>query len=303
MAADVKNSEVKVDLASEADLAQAISPKSAFSDKTTRGIVLVIGGSDRYYGAPVLASNAAYNSLVSLRTSAGYAKTYVPKGTLALTRGFSPNLVVNALGNKSITLNGTIRKEIEGSDAVAIGMGIGREPAALRSAYGIIKHAMSNGKKVVVDADAIASVKGKKMSKDVVLTPHDREFLKLSGLSVSKTDIKDRAAKAMSVARKLNANVLLKGHYTIITDGTRAKVSIPKTPALATMGTGDVLSGIIAALASSGASAYDAAVAGAYVHGRIGDALFEAKGAHILAVDVIDMIPSVLKKYDRITGR
>lgn len=303
MTADVKKSEVKADLASEADLSLALHPRSAFSDKTSRGIVLVIGGSDRFYGAPALASNAAYNSLAALRTSAGYAKTYVPKAILSLVRGFSPNMVVNALGTSSIALNGSIRKEIERSDAIAIGMGIGRKPAALKSAYGMIKYGMAKGKKIVVDADAIASVKGRKLSKDVVLTPHDKEFFRLSGLTVSKTDIKDRAAKAISAARKLNANVLLKGHYTIITDGTRAKVNIPKTSALATMGTGDVLSGMIAALASSGASAYDAAVAGAYLHGKIGDLLYEAKGAHILAVDVIDMIPSVLKKYDRATVR
>ncbi|MDE1823377.1 MAG: NAD(P)H-hydrate dehydratase [Candidatus Micrarchaeota archaeon] len=300
---DVKNSEVKVDLASEADLSLASAPRSVFSDKATRGIVLVIGGSDRLYGAPVLASKAAYNSLAALRTASGYAKTYVPRDILALTRGFSPNMVVNALGSKSIVFNSAIKREIEKSDAIAIGMGIGRKSAALRAAYSIIKHGMAKGKKMIVDADAIGSVKGRKLSKDVVITPHEKEFLRLSGLTVSKTDIKDRAAKAMTVSRKLNANVLLKGHYTIITDGTRAKVSIPKAAALATMGTGDVLSGMIAAFASAGAPVYEAAVAGAYLHGRIGDLLFEAKGNHVIASDVIDMIPSVLKKYDKTIGR
>ena len=93
--------------------------------------------------------------------------------------------------------------------------------------------------------------------------------------------------------------MLLKGHETVVTDGKRTKIIRAKSSALAVMGTGDVLSGMIGAYAAKNNDLFVAGVAGAYLHAMIGDALYKEKGNHILASDVVDGIPKILKKFDK----
>ena len=104
------------------------------------------------------------------------------------------------------------------------------------------------------------------------------------------------------LASRLGANVLLKGHVTIISDGRRVKLVESRTATLATMGTGDVLSGIIGGYMTRNGNAFVSAVAGAYLQARIGDLLYKEKGYHAIATDALDYIPRILKKYDRTTG-
>jgi NAD(P)H-hydrate epimerase len=92
--------------------------------------------------------------------------------------------------------------------------------------------------------------------------------------------------------------VVLKGHITIITNGDLLKINEAKTPALATMGTGDILSGIIGAYCTMHKDPFECSTAGVYIHSNIGDKLYEAKGNHIIAQDIIDMIPEFLKDFD-----
>ncbi len=93
--------------------------------------------------------------------------------------------------------------------------------------------------------------------------------------------------------------LLLKGHDTIVTDGSRAKVNHTGNPGMATAGAGDVLSGIIGAFLAQGVELFSAAVAGAYIHGAAGDIVYEQKGFHMVASDLIEALPNVLRKYDR----
>lgn len=95
--------------------------------------------------------------------------------------------------------------------------------------------------------------------------------------------------------------MLLKGHETVVTDGKRIRVNRARTSALATMGTGDVLAGMIAGYAATGADIFDAALAGAYLHSRIGDELAKRMGSHIISIDVVESIPSILKRFDKTT--
>jgi len=136
------------------------------------------------------------------------------------------------------------------------------------------------------------------INNNAIITPQDREFHELSGLTLKKRALAERCRNAMAMAKKLNVNILLKGHETLITDGDIAKIVKPGSSALATMGTGDVLSGIIGGYAAIGASAFEAGVAAAYLHARIGDILYIEKGNHILASDLVDKIPTLIKEFD-----
>jgi ADP-dependent NAD(P)H-hydrate dehydratase / NAD(P)H-hydrate epimerase len=281
---------------SNKDLKTAAMRLGSYSNKRDRGYVVIIGGSNEYHGAPILAAKSVQNTLASLRIGAGYAILFVPKRIEDIARRLSPNTIIRGLESFE-----EVKKQIEKADAVAIGMGLGSNPVMLREAAKIVEYAAKSGKKVVVDADCIRAIsqsKGK-LGNNVVLTPHDGEFQALSGIRLPKEDLNVRVAAAKKVALNRNCIILLKGHSTIITDGRKVVINKTKSASLATMGTGDVLSGIIAGYAATGCSVFEAATAGAYLHGLIGDRLNKVKGNHILAVDVVDAIPGILKKFDK----
>jgi NAD(P)H-hydrate epimerase len=110
---------------------------------------------------------------------------------------------------------------------------------------------------------------------------------------------KERVPVCVEFAKKNSCVLLMKGHDTVITDGDRVRVNNTGNPGMATAGAGDVLSGIIGAFLAQGADPFFAAVAGAYVHGLAGDRAHMEKGCHLVASDLIDVLPVVLKKYDR----
>ncbi len=287
----------RYELLGRADLKAASVPKSILSDKRDRGTALIISGNSRFHGAPVL------SALASMRIGAGYVKLYVPKAIINPVRSLSPNIIVGALGSNSITCNKEILGEVERADAVAIGMGIGRLKDTISSATKIIQVCASSGVPVVVDADAIISLRrlGRVGSAgmSIVATPHDGEFFRLTGVKPDRSNIAKRASTASAWAGRLGIIIVLKGHYTIVTDGKRTRIGKPVSSALATMGTGDVLSGIICGYMATGAGPFEAACAGVYLHYRIGDILARRRGRHIIAVDVVDAIPSVIKEFDK----
>ncbi len=271
------------------------------SDKRSNGAVLVIGGSSSYHGAPALSGFAAYNSLAALRAGAGYVKAVVPSAVLAQVRGLSADIIVSHAGKNSILCNGLVKKEISAADAMAIGMGFGRSAAAASAARKIISIAIAMNKRVVIDADAIRSIKvfagAKALGSNVVITPNEHEFSFIAGPVPNEVSMRGRINAAEKLARAYSTNVVLKGHATIITDGVKTTVNKAKSSALAVMGTGDVLSGIIAGLAVNTDSVYDAAVAGVYLHSAVGDMLYKRIGAHIIASDVAKGIPAFFQKH------
>ena len=282
--------------ATQKELKLASKKRSLFSNKYSNGRLLIIGGSSSFYGAPILSFGAAYQSLAALRVGSGYTMAFVPQKILETARSLSPNTIIRGLGKDTIVFNADLKRAIGNADVVLIGMGIGHK--AVAQAKRIIEYSLSRSKKVIADADAIEAVKLIRVKKpwQLLITPHDGEFYRLTGKKVGSKKLKARIASAKSAARKMNALIVLKGHQTIITDGTKVKLSNAKTAVLATMGTGDVLSGIIAGYAAIGNDLFRAAAAGVYLHSKIGDMLYKEKGNHIIATDVIAKIPEALKR-------
>ena len=291
-----------VHLAGKRDLALASMPRSMHSDKYSNGKVVVVGGGETFHGAPVLASKAADYTLSALRVGAGYAITCVPKSIAVAVRKVSPNLVVRALSGSNLNSDDLkiLDEAARRANSVVIGPGLGRHAGTLRTIAKFMEHSIAVGKRIVVDADALYAIRYVKgLNKSVLITPNAFEFRLFCKRELDQKDIAPRVRASMEAANALNANVLLKGHETIVTDGRRFKVVAARSSALATMGTGDVLAGIIGGYAARTDDMFKAAVAGAYLHTFIGDALHKKMGDHIIATDVMDAIPGILKTFDR----
>lgn len=285
----------KYELLGRRDLDAASKPKSLFVQKRQRGTALIIGGSSGFHGAPVLAA------LSALRTGAGYVKLFVPKAVVDAARKLSPNIIVASLGVNSIRFSRELETQIQRANAVAIGMGAGRSASTIACSKKTIRSCIKSNKAIVVDADALGvlgAIGYSKLNRYIVATPHDKEFRGLSG-SLPSEKLGERIRAAAAFAKSKGIVVVLKGHNSIVTDGKRTKVCKPKSAALATMGTGDVLSGIICGYAAQGADPFEAACAAVYLHAMIGDMLAEKMGMHAIASDVVDAIPLAIKEFDK----
>ena len=189
----------------------------------------------------------------------------------------------------------TRSRATERCHAAVIGPGLGLDPAALADAAAVVAGATIP---LVVDADALRHEVVVATASDrrapLIVTPHDAEFARLAGHPPGA----DRIADSRALAASLNAIVLLKGPTSIVAapDG-RVLVVVSGDERLATGGTGDVLSGLVAAFCARGADPFEAAAAAAHVHGRAG-ILGHREG--LVADDLVNLIPLAL---DRIRGR
>lgn len=180
--------------------------------------------------------------------------------------------------------------------ALILGPGLGQAPPTVAAVRRLVAEAPVP---LILDADGLNALDGDldllaSRPAPTVVTPHAGEYARLAGEPVGE----DRVAAARRLAERSGAVVLLKGSRTVVADPTgRAAVSLTGGPWLATAGTGDVLSGIVGALAALGLSAFRAATAGAWIHGRAGE-LHQPSPWHagLVAGDLIDALPSVLAR-------
>ena len=254
---------------------------------------LVVGGSSGMVGAPLFVGRAA------LRCGAGMVVCAVP-GASAAAQVAGRELVARALpatsdGALAEDAASVVLDDLTRFRALAIGPGLGRDPLTQAAVRRIIAEA---DVQVVIDADALnaiavdpSALRARRSAglPLAVLTPHGGEYARLAGRPIGD----DRVAAARGLARDLDAIVLLKGPGTVIAapDGY-AIVNRTGGPPLATAGTGDVLTGIIAGLLAQGVGPFDAAATGAYIHGRAADAA--PATPDIVASDVVRALPRTL---------
>ena len=273
-----------------------MKPRDQHSHKGDYGRLLIVGGSDVYSGAPALAGMA------SLRTGVGLVFIAAPRRISSVIRSYSPDLIVHELCDDVVTSKdlSAIGKLLTQSDALVLGPGIGRSSGTNAVIPQIIQKAHAMKKSILVDADAIRAVAGMRYDGiNMILTPHAGEFKALSGVEVS-LEWRKRVPICVDFAKRKRCVLLLKGHETVVTDGFRVKVNRTGNPGMAKGGMGDVLSGIIGAFLAQHVEPFDAAVAGAFLHGRAGDLLLREKGFHMVSSDLVEILPAVLKQYDRL---
>jgi NAD(P)H-hydrate epimerase len=242
--------------------------------KGTFGTVIVVGGSPTMMGAPALCASAA------LRSGAGLVKLAVPQELLPVALCIEP-------GATGVVVTGDAledaRRILEETDpkakaVLAVGCGIGQSERAGRLVAQVLHR--RGGRAMVLDADGLNLLASPALADNlmfdpsVVLTPHPGEFRRLAETFVGRgdtTDPAERPAAAAALARRLGAVVVLKSDATVVTDGQRGYINRSGNPALATAGSGDVLTGVIAGLIAQGMAGFDAAVLGVYLHGRAAD--------------------------------
>lgn len=179
--------------------------------------------------------------------------------------------------------------------------GLGRDPNTCKAVTMLIDYIKASGKMAVIDADALYALSKykRKLNKNFVVTPNMGELALFHKRKIKPNDLSARIDAAVGISKLLDCIVLLKGHDDIITDGKRIKVVKSSSSALAIMGTGDVLAGIIGAYTAQNSDMFIAATAAAYLHATIGDRLHKEKGNRLLAGDVVEYIPKILRKFDR----
>ena len=282
------------------------------SHKGENGKLLVVGGGP-YYGAPALSSFAAQRTGVDLiyvatpkkaaRAITSYSPLLIKPIRLAEDIAkLSPTLIVKELYNENkLVVNDCkiVEKLINKVDALLIGPGLGSEDETQDAVEKIISLFVKNKKPIVIDADAIKVV-GKKpdliKNTQTVLTPHTGEFKELTGIKLSK-NLDERKKHVEKWAKKLDVTILLKGPVDVISNGTHTKLNDIHNQAMTVGGTGDVLAGIVGALLSKNVEPFNAARIGVFMNGAAGNTAFKKRSYGLIATDIIDEIPGVLKKY------
>ena len=247
------------------------------SHKGDNGRLMIIAGGP-YFGAPTMCSMSA------LRTGADIVRLYTPSNVATSISTYCPVLMITPLPGDHLTSESVdmLLSESLNYNAVLIGPGIGKDPDTMLAVKEFVRKCKIP---MVIDADALTAITGMEILTPAVLTPHKGEFRKL--------DPEYTGPEAL--AREMNVVLLLKGQVDTITDGNATRYNRSGNPAMTGAGTGDVLSGSVAALLSKGLSPMEAAALGAFLTGKAGEYAFKDKSYGLIATDVIDEIPHVLR--------
>lgn len=277
-AALLDNPELKMNYLTPGEVLTYLPRRGMTAHKGSTGHATVLGGSAGMTGAVAMAA------LGALRSGCGL-----------VTAGLRPD---GAFPEKPMEVMVKSWNQVAGSwnqfDSIIFGPGLNQAPDGLVLLTEMLNKA---GIPMVIDADGLNHLAQNhallgKLNPNIVLTPHPGEMARLTGLSVASIQA-DRLGIAEKYAASWNAVVVLKGARTVIAaPNGEIFINMTGNPGMATAGMGDVLAGVIGGLMAQGAAPFEAAVAGAYLHGLAGDLAVSRRGRYgILAGDVIEMIP------------
>ena len=293
-----KESQPNTFLVEAYDVCRMLPRRTPNAYKNACGTALVIAGSVGLTGA------ASLTCLSILRVGAGMAFLGAPKSLnpileQKLTEVMTLPLPETEQQTLSFEARDGILEMLDWADVLAVGPGLGNHQETVKLVHWILE---TMEKPMVLDADGLNACKGhkeviRKAKGPLILTPHPGELSRIIGLS-----IKEILADPIEIARKysaeLSAMLVIKGAPTVIgsPDG-QVIINSTGNAGLATAGSGDVLTGIIAGLLAQGLSTKSAAIAGVYLHGAAGDVAADYLGqAGMIAGDVMDCLPEVLKE-------
>jgi NAD(P)H-hydrate epimerase len=265
------------------DFAALLPARSETADKRSSGAPLIIAGSQAFPGAAILCA------LGAARAGAGYVTVAVPEGAVETVRAHLKEQVVIPFDDANAQAAiATITAAAKHRNAIAIGPGL-----ELSAAVGeIVRHVVTNlPLPMVADASALHHLADHlPVARDgpLILTPHEGEFAIVSGHGAIAPG--ERIDRLRAFVSEFGITTLLKGRTTLIADRTSLHLNPSGSPALATAGTGDVLSGIIATLLAQGLSPVDAGRVGAYWHGRAGALAAKTRPVGVIASDIADAL-------------
>ena len=271
------------------DLKKIYPKRNEWCHKGDFGYVLIVAGGRVYSGSPV------FNAIAALRAGADLTMIICRERAANIAASFAPDIIARPLDgdlapkhvNKIVFLSKRF-------NSLIIGGGLAREPKTYQAIKEIIKQVDS---RVVIDAEAIRAIAEDTdilKNKKAILTPHIEEFRVLTG-EIVKPDIKDRKEKTKKWAKKLGTAILLKGHVDVISDGKQVALNESGSCYMTKGGFGDTLAGICGALLARGIEPFEAAKAAAYINGKVGEMAAEKYGEGLLASDIFEFIPRVIR--------
>ncbi|MDP9290439.1 MAG: NAD(P)H-hydrate dehydratase [Thermoproteota archaeon] len=273
-----------------------IVPRIATSRKGDNGIVLVVGGSRIYHGAPILASIAA------LRSGTDLVFTAVPKSNIIAVRAYSPDIIALPLPDDKLTsglVNRLMAMLPKKPHAAAIGMGMSiAKPEALVS---LIRQLRNAEIKLLLDASAlIPEILREIAGTGTIVTPHAGEYKRLFEKHPG-TNEDVQTSTVQTAAKEYGITIVLKGSVNIISDGVSEHTAVIKrsTPAMTVGGVGDILSGLTVGLLTK-YSSFNASILGVFLNGVAASLAYERVGLHMVATDIIEDLPNAIKPFDLI---
>lgn len=298
----VDSFDISLSLITREYVSEVVPDREPTAHKGDAGRLFIVAGAVGLTGAATLAANAA------MRAGAGLVTVGIPKSlndilevklTEAMTRPLPELKKQRCLAVRAL---GDILIGMRASDAMCLGPGVGRNHETMDLMRRIVVKLDRPG---VLDADGLCAFSGKlellkAATAPMVLTPHPGEFTRLTGEELGSAAA-ERIGAVRSLANEIQKVVVLKGAPTIIADvNGQVHVNPTGNAAMATGGSGDVLTGVIGALLASGIPVFPAAVAGVYLHGLAGDLGKEEKGTFgLIAGDIVDKIAGAMKLLKR----
>lgn len=293
----IKSEKIKIEYLEKKDVSLMIPERQKYSHKGDYGHILIIAGSKGKTGAAFMCAKSC------LRAGAGLVTIGVPESLMDIFQSRATEEMTLALpdrgdGTLSSTASGKILEFLSAkADALAIGPGISDTNDIKKIVSEIV---LGSTKPMVLDADAINSLRGKSeilgnAKAPLILTPHPGEMERLLDKTKYKiSDIEEnRIETALAFSRQTGTYLVLKGAPTIIAEPEgRAYINSTGNSGMATGGSGDVLTGMIASFLGQGLNPLDASILGVFMHGYSGDIAASKKGEHsLIASDIIDSIP------------
>ncbi|MFC2035182.1 NAD(P)H-hydrate dehydratase [Chloroflexota bacterium] len=284
------------------DWVRSILPKRPLgANKGSFGRVLVVAGSINYIGAAYLACSGAIRvgaGLVTLATATSLQSILASK----LTEVTYLPLSESAPGIISTQAAELIHQELHDCDVLLLGCGLGQNQSVIRFIKSVLFKLSPSPPSLVLDADALNTLANiphwwRRLPENAILTPHPGEMARLAGISVEEI-LSDKVGIVKKKALEWHKTIVLKGANTVVvTPDGKSRISPIANPGLASAGTGDILSGIIAGLSAQGLSVFDAAACGVYLHATAGEMVKDRLGdTGMIATDLLPALPLVIKR-------
>ena len=276
-----------------------LEKREAASHKGDYGRICIIGGQVGMAGAAALAGKAA------LRCGAGLVRVAVCKSILPTVASFEPCYTTIALdeedGHVAQSAIPAVIAAADDNDVVAVGPGLGTSLGARDVVNALIE---IENLRLIIDADGLNCLAKdatwvERYKAAIVLTPHPGEMKRLCQ-SLFREDIpKDRNEQATMLAKKTGCTIILKGAGTVVADSEKIYVNTTGNAGMATAGSGDVLTGMIAALAGQGLDNFAAAQLAVYIHGSAGNIAAKKKGRlSMIATDILQLLPEAFRRHN-----
>ncbi|HEY6537180.1 MAG TPA: NAD(P)H-hydrate dehydratase [Candidatus Nitrosocosmicus sp.] len=271
-------------------------PRRIQSRKGENGIVLIMGGSRIYHGAPILSSIAA------LKSGTDLVYTAIPKINISSSRSMSPDLIFLPLPDDKLTM-GSARKlfSLLPKKVQSAGIGMGMSITKAESLCFLIRTLLRDKTNLILDASSlIPAILPEIINTKSIVTPHAGEYERLFG-EPAGTSRSEQISNVISKSKEYGIVIVLKGFWNIVADGDNVTVIDRTTPAMTIGGTGDILSGLIAGFLTKN-NPFESSILGLYFNGLSALHVFDKHGLHILASDLLNELSIVMKPYDKIVN-